>query len=264
MKILCCFKIVSDLDPVMEKDWAAADSSGVDLSYVKKIINCFDEAGIETALRIKESAEKQGETVSVTAITVGGGQYEAFFKNLFAVGIGRIIQGRHSNTPMCSPDRLSEYLSELAGDSKYDLVITGTQSEDGNNGLTPYYLAKRFGLPCISNVSELQYSGSVLRVSCDAGDGTRRATVNAPALYAVSNSVNPYLRMATLRQKLATSKLSAEIFELDEAPTGTERDPVFQSFSRERSGRSCVFIEGESCAEKAAKLLKAYPEVRGR
>ncbi|MFB0919985.1 MAG: hypothetical protein QMB62_03750 [Oscillospiraceae bacterium] len=264
MNILCCFKIVSDLDLVMERDWASADCSGVDLSYVKKVISCFDEAGLETALRIRDSAEKQGEAVHITAVTIGNGKYEAFFKNLFAVGVERIIQGRLSAEQFFSPYRLSGILSELAGNIKYDMVITGTQSADGANGLTSYYLAEKLGIPCINNVSELQYTNGKIRVTCDTGNGVRRCAVKAPALFAIGNSVNPYLRMATLKQKLAVSALSAEIRELPETSATGGRDAELCSLSREKKMRHCVFIEGETCEDKVAKLFEAYPEVSRR
>ncbi|PKM73224.1 MAG: hypothetical protein CVU91_06580 [Firmicutes bacterium HGW-Firmicutes-16] len=261
MNILCCFKIVSDLDLVMERDWSSADVSGVDLSYVKKVISCFDEAGIETALRIKDSAEKQGETVHITAITLGNGKYEAFFKNLFAVGVERILQGTLSTERLFSPYMLSGILSELAGNCEYDLVITGMQSADGANGLTPYFLAERQGIPCINNVSELQYTDGKLKVTCDMGNGVRKATVHTPALYAIGNSVNPYLRMATLKQKLAVSKLSAETIEISETSYSGGRNAELCSLSHEKKMRHCVFVEGKTCGDKAAKLLEAYPEV---
>ena len=264
MNILCCFKIVSDLDLVMERDWSSADKSGVDLSYVKKIISCFDEAGLETALRLKDIVEKQGETVHITAITVGSGKYDSFFKNLFAVGVEKIIQGTLPADMFFSPDRLSAYLSELAGGTKYDLVITGTQSADGANGLTPYYLANRLGVPCINNVSELQYTDGKLKATCDTENGVRRCTVKAPALFAIGNSVNPYLRMATLKQKLAVSTLSAEFHELSETSFIGNRDAELLSLSREKKERRCVFVEGETCEAKAAKLLEVYPEVSKR
>ncbi len=261
LNILCCFKIVSDLDLVMERDWSSADISGVDLGYVKKVISCFDEAGLETALRIKDSAEKQGETVHITAITVGKGRYEAFFKNLFAVGVERIIQGIFSAELLFTPHTLSGILSELAGQSEFDLVITGIQSADGANGLTPYFLAERLGIPCISNVSELLYTDGKLRVTCDTGNSVRRCAVKAPALFAIGNSVNPYLRMATLKQKLAVSKLSAETIEVTETSHSNGKDAVLCSLSHEKKLRCCVLIEGETCMDKAAKLLESYPEV---
>jgi len=262
MNILCCFKIVNDLDLVLEKDWIAASASAVDLSYVKKIINCFDEAGLETALRIKDSAKTLDEDVCITAITVGDGNYEAFFKNLFAVGIDRIIQVKEASYPPFTPNKTASILCQTAKRCEYDAIITGMQSADGSNGLTPFLLAKRLGIPCLSNVTELQYTNGALRASRDTGHGLRRATVGTGALFAVGNSVNPYLRMATLKQKLAVSGMTAETVEPLALSEYTARDAELCALSREKNERHCVFVQGESCEEKVKNLLKAYPEVR--
>lgn len=262
MNILCCFKLVNDLDLVMEKDWQAASASGIDISYTKRIINCYDEAGLETALRIKENAENHGENVFITAITVGDGNYDAFFKNLFAVGIGRILQVKVATDNPFSPNKISSILFEAANRCDYDAVITGIQSADGANGLTPYLLAKKLEIPCISNVSELQYTNGALRATCENGHGLHRATINTCALYAIGNSANPYLRMATLKQKLAVSKMSAEVIEPSELTKLDINDSELCSLSHEKTNRHCVFIQGESCEEKAKNLLSAYPEVR--
>lgn len=261
MNILCCFKIVNDLDLIMEKDWMTASASAVDLSYAKKIINCYDEAGLETAIRIKEHAQSFGEDVFITAITVGDGNFDAFFKNLFAVGIDRILQVKVSDNMSFTPDKVSSILCEAAKFCRYDAVITGISSADGSNGLTPYLLAKKLGIPCIGNVTEIQYTGGVLRAFCDTGRGLRRATVNVPALYAIGNSVNPYLRMATLKQKLAVSKLSAEVIELPVHLEHDNQDAVLFSLKYEKSERHCVFIRGGGCQEMARNLIAAYPEV---
>ena len=263
MNIVCCFKLVNDLDLVMEKDWLSASTSAVDLSYVKRIINCFDEAGLETALRIKDAAEKQGEKVLISAITVGDGNYEAFFKNLFAVGIDRILQLKVETNSPFAPDKISSLLCEAAKRCEYDAVITGMQSADGSNGLSPYLLAKKLEIPCISNVTELRYiKNGALRVSSDTGNGLRRATVGTCALFAIGNSVNPYLRMATLKRKLAVSQMTAEIIELADLSESIGKDAELCKLNRKKNERHCVFVQGETCDEKVENLLKAYPEVR--
>ena len=261
MNILCCFKLVNDYDLVMEKDWLSASSSGIDLSYAKRIINCYDEAGLETAIRIKESAESLGDKVSVTALTVGNGNYEPFFKNLFAVGIERIIQVKAPSEQLFVPNRIASILFEAATLSKYDAIITGIQSADSSSGLTPFLLAEKLKIPCISNVTALQYADGALRATCDNGRGIRRATVNTRALYAVGNSTSPYLRMATLKQKLAVSKMTAEIFEPSELSQSFGTGYELCSLSREKADRHCVFLQGENCDELAKNLFSAYPEV---
>ncbi|MEG0941656.1 MAG: hypothetical protein RSE64_07130 [Oscillospiraceae bacterium] len=259
MNILCCFKIVNDLDLIMERDWDAAGSAGLDLSYAKKIINCFDEAGLETALRIKESAEKSGEAVSITAVTIGNGNFDGFFKNLFAVGIDKIIQIKSDTASPFNPKKTAEILCKAALDSDFNLIICGKQSADGASGMTPYLLARELSIPCISNVTELKYENGAIRALCDTGAGSCKKTVHIPALYTIGNSANPYLRMATLKRKLAVSKMSAEILELSEKPEEAA-EPI--ELSRQKSTRKCVFIEGKTCAEMAKKLLADHPEVR--
>jgi len=262
MNILCCFKLVNDLDLVMEKDWRSATTTAVDLSYAKRLINCYDEAGLETALRLKDEAEKRGESAFISAVTVGDGNYETFFKNLFAVGIDRILQIKTSANPPFAPDRISSLLFEAAKHCAHDVVITGIQSADGTNGLTPYLLAQKLKIPCFAHVTELRYMQSgTLRVTSDTGRGLRHASVNRCALYAVGNSVNPYLRMATLKRKLAVSKMSAELIEQENISNLGDRDVPVSNLSRENKTRSCTFITGESCEEKAKKLLKDFPEV---
>ena len=224
MNILCCFKLVNDLDLVMEKDWQAASASGIDLSYAKRIISCFDESGLETALRIKESAESRGDEVFISAITVGDGNYDAFFKNLFALGVGKILQVKAAAETPFTPNKIASILSQAAVRCSYDAVITGIQSADGANGLTPYLLAKKLEIPCISNVTELQYQNGAFQVNCDNSHTRRRLAVNTCALYAVGNSTTPYLRMATLKQKLAVSNMSAEILELSELSEAGKKD----------------------------------------
>ena len=262
MNILCCFKLVYDLDLVLEKDWPSVTSSNVDLSYVRRIINCFDEAGLETALRIKDDAEIRGEKVFISAITVGDGNYGAFFKNLFAVGIDRIMQVKASTGQPFAPDRISSLLFEAAKRCDYDAVITGIQSADGANGLTPYLLAEKLGIPCIGQVTELRYmQNGTLRAVSDTGRGLRKASVNTCALYAVGNGANPYLRMATLRRKLAVSNMSAELINADELSDRNGRDATLISLTHEKKNRSCTFITGENCEEKAEQLLRHFPEV---
>lgn len=91
-KILVCFKIVPDLDDVMTDDWNACIEGNIDLSYAKKIYNCFDESALEMALRLGDTATGQGQDVDVTALTIGSGNIDNFLKNLYAVNVNKVIK----------------------------------------------------------------------------------------------------------------------------------------------------------------------------
>ena len=93
MNILCCFKISPDYDKVVEKDWAAAELSGPDTSYVPHGPGCYDEAALELALRLRDEGQKRGESVRITAATVSNATPAAFARQLYALGVDRVVVG---------------------------------------------------------------------------------------------------------------------------------------------------------------------------
>lgn len=259
MEILCCFKIVPELDKVLTADWREVQPSGPNLSYVPQVIGCYDEAGLETALRIRDGAEAVGETVNITCVTLGGGDYGYFFRGLFALGVGRIVQIRPQRNLTFSPLAVADAVCDIFSDSRFDAVICGVQSSDGNNGLTPYLIAKGMGMPCIPNVTEIRFEPSGLRVSREVRGGSRTVKIAAPAVYAVGNSVNPFLRMPTVKKRMAAAETPFETVEL---PAGSESPTTIVTLVPKAAGESCAFVPGDSAAEIAGNLLKLCPEVR--
>ena len=261
MNILCCFKIVNDLDAVIEQDWLNADRDGVDVSYAKRVVSCYDEGALECALRVKDEAGNAGVNVRITAVTVGNGDYEVFFKNMFAVGIDRITQISTDEELPFSPERTAERIAKYVSDDSYDAVLTGMQSADGANGTTPYLLADMLGMPCINHVTTLHFTPRGLCVSFDTGWSRRSGTVSVPALFAVGNSECPYLRIATLREKLGVSSMAAQMVADSDGSVCGRREPC--SLTREKRSRNCVILDGEDAGEKAGKLWADYLEGAG-
>ena len=260
MNILCCFKISPDYDKVVEKDWAAVGSNGPDTSYVPRSPGCYDEAALELALRLRDEATARGDTVRVTAATVSNTAPAAFVRQLYALGVDRVVRINAQGAADFRPGAVSAVLCSAFSGESFDLILCGAQSAEGG-GLTPYRLAQRFGFPCFADVTDLHLttSGGV-RATREVPGGERSATVTIPAVYAVGNAKHPYLRLATVRQRMAVSNRVPDELE---APTAETTEPLrLLRFSRPAGGRSCVFVEGESCAEKAAALLALCPEVR--
>ena len=259
MNILCCFKISPDYDKVVEADWAAADAAGPDTSYVPRGPGCYDEAALELALRLRDGANARGEAVRVTAATVADAAPAAFARQLYALGVDRVVRVRTPGAADFRPEGVSAALFSAFSGEKFDLILCGAQSAEGG-GLTPYRLAQRFGFPCLADVTDLQLADGGVRVTREIPGGEHRATVTAPAVYAVGNAKHPYLRMATVRQRMAVSSRVPDEVEvpLSDAPAGLR----LLCLKRPAGGRACSFVEGGSCAEKAAALLKLCPEVR--
>ncbi len=262
MELLCCFKIVPDYEKVVSRDWLSAPLTGPDVSYVPRIISCFDEAGLEAALRLKDSAEKCGVSAAITAITVGSGSYDYFFRSLFAAGVQHIIQVPIAEPSAFSPGEIAEAICSNLPQKTFDAIICGARSADSCLGAVPYLLAKRLGLPCLPNVLELGCHQQGISALWELERGTCSAVVSTPAVYAVGNSPHPYLRMATVKKRLAAANLSPLVAQ-PFCPCRSGEEPFeLLKLSPRRSSRSCIFIEGDDCLQKAQELLKLCPEVK--
>ena len=260
MNLLVCFKIEKDLDSVMENDWNRASVNSLDISYAKNMINFYDEAALEAALRLADEAKVQERQVTITAVTVGTGNQDFFFKNLFAVGIDRIVQIVCEDELRFTPNRVSSLLSSFINDGEYDAILMGQKASIGDNGQTPLITAQLLGLPCITQVMGITLTGECFRVEHQIDGAIRRATITVPSVYAFCNSWHPFLRVATLREKLAVSKHSAQTLDSRDlkAPPILSHDPTLIQIYRRKSEKNCTFLQGETPADKARKLYEQY------
>ena len=259
MKILVCFKIVQDLDTVMEKDWDEAALSGWDIGYTKKVINCYDEAALECALRLRDTVRGQGGQAEVTAVTIGSCG-EIFYKNMFAVGIQRVLEIAAPEQDLrFSPNLVAAELARAAGG--YDLILCGRQNSMGDNGATPFALGWALGIPCIPNAVSLVWKAGALGVMIERENGIRRAQLALPAVVAVGNSDTPYLRVATLREKLAVSKMKPEVWNWEEpAAYFLPPDPKPVSLFREKIQKKNRIIDGKDALAAAQELYRCWRE----
>jgi electron transfer flavoprotein beta subunit len=260
MNLLVCFKIVKDLDSVMENDWNKASANSLDISYANSIINLYDEGALEAALRLADEAETLGRQVTITAVTLGSGNQEFFFRNLFAVGIDRIVQIICEDDLRFTPNQVSSLLCSFISSEKFDAILMGQKSSIGDNGQTPLITAQFLGLPCITQVIEMSLVNEGIRVEHQIDGAIRRATVTIPSVYAFCNSRHPYLRVATLREKLATSKCHAQTLDSRELKTMQllPPDPILIQIYRQKSPKNCVFLQRETPVENARELYEHY------
>ena len=54
MRILGCFKVVSDYDLVADEDWIPDEQLHIDTGYVKLLWNCYDEGALEMMLKLSD------------------------------------------------------------------------------------------------------------------------------------------------------------------------------------------------------------------
>ena len=204
MKILVCFKIVKDMDYVLESDWKNANSGELDLSYVKDLISCFDEGALENCLRLKDSMIACGNDCEVTAVTIGDGNFDNFFKNLFALGLKDIIQVKGCGTLDFNSELVSEIINS-ASDEKYNMIVLGNEDSTTNSGTTGFFVAKKHKLPYILNVNGLSFEDNEIKLSKNIDGGLMFGKIKGDCVLSFSNSSNPYLRFSTMRDRLKVS-----------------------------------------------------------
>lgn len=243
VKILVCFKVVRDLEQVIEEDWNVEKGASLHIDYTKKIWNCFDEAALETALRIKESL---GGECQCSAVTAADGSMEigGFVRGLYGVGYDNVAVISGGGDP-------AESIAQYAGQKGFDAILTGMQASPCDSGKTGAMLAEYLTLPFINRVYHLEPGEKGLIAETPIEGGMRRMEILSPAVYAFGNAKYSYLRSATLREKMKASAKTPELIQED--GTKGQAFPLL-AYEQAREKRQADMI-GESDPEAAARVL---------
>lgn len=259
MKILVFFFTAYNMDEVSQDTWENAAVGDIDFGYTNKTLNPYDETAIEYALRIKDDARRLGEDASVVLVTIGENPAGTMTENLFAVGAERIFWINRDDFNPLKYDAWVSEMASAAGMIDYDCIFLGVQNSCGCNSGIGVELALELNLPYVGYVSDMEYTKGGIRVKCREERGTHEALVHVPAVYAFENTEHPYLRVATLRERLRTKNCVVE--NLKTVPRKETNDDVrLISLEYIPVRRSGVLIEGTSIQEKAGHLIQILRE----
>jgi electron transfer flavoprotein beta subunit len=154
---------------------------------VPSIINPEDKNAIEAALRLKASHAD----VNVTVLSMGPNQAESALREALSMGADRAIL--LSDKAFAGADTLAtSYLLSVAlrKIEKYDLILCGRQTIDGETGQVGPQLAEWLGLPQATHAEEIKIDGNRVTVKCHFENVTRVVDMKTPALVTVSNRIN--------------------------------------------------------------------------
>ncbi len=195
MKIVGCFKIAPDLDMLGEAEWRAKEGLLPETKYVRNIYSCYDETVLELVLRAKEQGGAEAEALTVKAP-------ETFFKTdaLYAVGYDRVIELTTSQSGR-APELIARFVRH---DPEIGCVVMGCQSQDWNGFQVPYEVAERLDWTCISEVDAFEQRDVDLMWVRQRENGVERELlVRLPCVLVVGTVPKTYLRIPTLKQKMA-------------------------------------------------------------
>jgi electron transfer flavoprotein beta subunit len=154
---------------------------------IENIINPFDTYALEEGVRLKE---KHGGKVSV--ITMGPSQAEAALREAISLGADEAVL--LSDRAFAGADTwataytLSRAVARLG---KYDILICGRQTIDGDTGQVGPELAEMLGVPFVAYVSRIEeISDSCIRVRRMVEEGHEVIEATLPAVITVAKEIN--------------------------------------------------------------------------
>ncbi|HUV14313.1 MAG TPA: electron transfer flavoprotein subunit beta/FixA family protein [Acidobacteriota bacterium] len=259
MRIVVCIKEVSSRESRYE---VASDESWIDESNISFEINECDEYALEEALKLKE--QFGGE---VTLLSVGNPRAEKVMRKALAMGADRGILIVDERRQLTSPHLLGKVMSSALKGEAFDLVLTGTQSDDLSYAQTAVVLAELLSIP---------HATIVMKIEAEPGSGRLRALremesgrfqwleLPLPALLSIQAGSSP-VRYASLKGIMQAKKKEIRILKPEalglEATAVPELEVV--RLYQKKEERKAELLEGETGAivEQLVEKLRKEAKV---
>ena len=244
MKIVVCVKQVPRRDDLLRINASKTWVEEASLSYEA---NESDTYALEEALRLKE--KHGGEVVVCSA---GPARVAQVIREALARGADRAIHVEDDGLASADAFVTSGALAAAMQDEKFDLTLTGLQSDDQGFAQVGVILAEKLGQPHATIIMEVQVEGSALRVKRELEGGWFQWVAMAlPAVLTIQSGINQ-LRYATLKGIMAAKK--KEIRKAG-VPAGLSGKQKIASLYVPEKGKKTQLIGG-SPAEAAKELVR--------
>ena len=247
MKIGVCVKQVPAKDAPLSILEGGAWIREADIGFET---NEPDTYALEEALRLKE--KHNGEVV---AISMGPERVKQTIKEALAKGADRGIHVSDNEFFQLDPLASARSLAAAIRAEKFDLVLTGLQSDDQGFGQTGVLLAELLGLPHATIIMAIEAIDGGLRLKRELEAGWFQwVELPLPAVLTIQSGINKP-RYATLKGIMSAKK--KEIAVVDRKSLGVPDAPT-QHIERiyvPQKTKKTEFITGQPL-EIAAKLIE--------
>jgi electron transfer flavoprotein beta subunit len=250
MKIAVCIK------QVPTREWQPRlndDKTWIRESDASFEMNEPDAYALEEALRLKE--KHGGEVVVCSA---GPSRVAQVIREALARGADRAIHVEDDSLASADAFVTSAGLAAAMKDEKFDLVLTGLQSDDQGFAQVGVIMAEILGLPHATIIMEVEVAegNRGLRVKRELEGGWFQwVAMPLPAVLTIQSGINQ-LRYATLKGIMAAKK--KEIRKAP-APGGVATKQKIVSLYVPEKGKKTQIIPG-SPAEAAKELVRKLRE----
>jgi electron transfer flavoprotein beta subunit len=210
-----------------------------------------DAYALEEALRLRE--KHAGEVVVCSA---GPPRMQQVIREALARGADRALHVEDEALGAADAFVTAEALAAAMQEERFDLVLTGLQSDDQGHAQTGVALAERLAIPHATIIMEVQVQGDAVRVKRELEGGWFQwITMPLPALLTIQSGINQ-LRYATLKGIMAAKKKDIRKVAL---PAGLEPSQQILSLAVPARTKQTQMISGQP-AEAAKELVRRLRE----
>jgi len=255
LKIAVCIKQVPtrEWQPRLndDKTWIREEDASFEM-------NEPDAYALEEALRLRE---KQGGEVVVCS--AGPARVQQVIREALARGADRALHVDDDALAAADATVTADALAAAMAPERFDLVLTGLQSDDQGHAQMGVVLAERLGIPHSTIIMEVQVQApsagsgqAALRVKRELEGGWFQwIAMPLPALLTIQSGINQ-LRYATLRGIMAAKKKEIRKVQM---PAGLQPTLAIVSLSLPTRSKQTHMISG-SAADAARELVRRLRE----
>jgi electron transfer flavoprotein beta subunit len=198
MKIAVCIKQVPtrEWQPRLtdDKTWIREQEASWEM-------NEPDAYALEEALRLRE--KHGGEVVVCSA---GPSRVQQVIREALARGADRALHVDDNALAAADAFVVADALAAAMSDERFDLVLTGLQSDDQGHAQAGVALAERLGIPHSTIIMDIEVQDAAVRVKRELEGGWFQwIALPLPALLTIQSGINQ-LRYATLKGIMAAKK----------------------------------------------------------
>ncbi|MDG5477714.1 electron transfer flavoprotein subunit beta/FixA family protein [Citrobacter freundii] len=253
MNILLAFKPEPDASMLAEKDWQAATLStcGPDVSLLRNAIGADEQAAAAQLLALRGA----GCEMTLTALNIGDKRALHWLRYFAALGFEQSVLLETMADLRFAPEFIARQIVDWLRHHSADVIVTGCQSSEGQNGQTAFMLAEMLARPCLTQVERFTLEPPFVVAEQRTTTGLRRCRVRLPAVIAVKQCGEVALPVPGMRQRLAAAKaeITRQNVSCDAIP-----NVLCQRLTRPAQRRCATIIDGATAEEKAQLLWKNY------
>jgi electron transfer flavoprotein beta subunit len=180
MKILVCISKTPDTTAKIaftDNNTKFADAG------VQWIINPYDEwYSLVRAIELKEA----DPSTVIHLVTVGGADAEPIIRKALALGGDEAIR---INTEPLEGYQVATQIAEVARQGGYDIIFTGKETIDYNDGVVGGMIAELLDLPYVAQVTNFQVGGTTATVKREIEGGEETVEVALPVVVSTQKGV---------------------------------------------------------------------------